>query len=364
MPDNVTTMAYNSEKGPPWHGKGVPVRGLATAAECIRAAGLDWSVAKIPLRLDDTGGLPVPGVMATVRTDLPLRDPRRILGVVGEEYRPLQNWEAFRFFDEVVGVGAAIYETAGAIDHGRWIWLLARLEGVLRPAPEDEVHPYVLLANGHDGRLMVHLAFTPVRVVCQNTLILALEGAQRHFVFRHDRGLPRRLREAGALLRSLLETTRAAEAEWQQMAQRRLAAPEAWRYFDLVFRPGPDDENEEGLPAVEPVLRRAGRPQRLKEAAWEDYQSSLNDYLGVAETLWAAYNAAVWAVDWVHRSQRDRVEDLCLGDGARLKERALTLARRWLANGSGSTPPSGETSLHRPDAGGHPGALKRWSRYW
>lgn len=359
MPDNVTAMAYNSEKGPPWHGKGVPVRGLATAAECIRAAGLDWSVAKIPLRLDDTGGLPVPRVMATVRTDLPLHDPRRILGVVGEEYRPLQNWEAFRFFDEVVGVGAAIYETAGAIDHGRWIWLLARLDGVLRPAPADEVHPYVLLANGHDGRLMVHLAFTPVRVVCQNTLIAALQGARRHFVFRHDRGLPRRLHEAGALVRSLLETTRAAEAEWQRMAKRRLTIPEAGRYFDLVFSPGQDDEDEGEPPMVELVPRRVGRPQRLKEAAWEDYGDSLNDHLGVAETLWAAYNAAVWAVDWVHRSQRDRVEDLCLGDGARLKERALTLARRWLENGSGSAPPLGETLLRRSDTDRDPGVPKR-----
>ncbi len=103
---------------------------------------------------------------------------------------------------------------------------------------------------------MAPLAFTPVRVVCQTTLLAALQGA-RPFVFRHARGLPRRLHEAGALVRSLLETTRAATAEWLPMAQRRLTALEA--------RPG---------------RRRVGRPQRLKEAAWEEYGDSLNDYLG------------------------------------------------------------------------------------
>src|SRR5438067_1000030 len=102
MPDRVTSMAWNRETGPPWHGKGTPLEGLATAEECIRAAGLDWVVAKIPLRLSDEGSLAVPGVMAVVRTDLAFTDRRRILGIVGEEYSPLQNWEAFEFFDSVV----------------------------------------------------------------------------------------------------------------------------------------------------------------------------------------------------------------------------------------------------------------------
>jgi len=210
---------------------------------------------------------------------------------------------------------------------------------------------------------MVHLALTPVQVVCQNTLIVALTGAQWHVMFRHDRGLPRRLREAGTVVRALLETTRAVEREWRRMARRRMTVVEVRRYFDLVFRPGPDEENEERPPAAEPVPHGPQRPQRLKEAAWKDYQSSRNDYLGVAETLWAAYNAAVWAVDWVHRSQRDRVEDLCLGDGARLKERALTLARRWLENDPRLTPSPEETPPGRLEAGGPPGAPKRWSGY-
>ena len=122
MPDMIDTMAYNRNKGAPWHGKGEPVEGLMTAGECIRKARLDWGVAKVPLRLNDEGGLPLSGLSALVRTDKPVHDLSRILGVVGDEYQPLQNWDAFRFFDAAVGEGKARYETAGSIDHGKRIW--------------------------------------------------------------------------------------------------------------------------------------------------------------------------------------------------------------------------------------------------
>lgn len=105
MPDAVTSMSYNLQNGPPWHGKGTALPGLSTSAECIKAAGLDWGVAKVPLRIADDGQVPVSSVMATVRMDFAATDPRRVLGIVGEEYRPLQNWDAFGFFDGVVGAG-------------------------------------------------------------------------------------------------------------------------------------------------------------------------------------------------------------------------------------------------------------------
>ena len=98
MPDNVTSMAYNTENGPPWHRKGTPINELSTAAECIKAAGLDWPGTRVPLRIADDGGVPLSHV-ATVRTDLATTDPRRVLGVVGEEYQPLQNRDSFKFED-------------------------------------------------------------------------------------------------------------------------------------------------------------------------------------------------------------------------------------------------------------------------
>src|SRR6266852_3499090 len=236
MPDLVTSMAWNRETGPPWHGKGTPLPGLATAEQCIRTAGLDWTVAKMPLRLADEAGLAVPGVMAVVRMDRPVSDRRRILGVVGEEYRPLQNWEAFDFFDSVVGTGKAIYETAGVIEDGKRVWLLAKLPDLIHIRPEDAVQPYVLLANGHDGKLMVHVKFTPIRVVCQNTLAMALvDGEHRHLAVRHDRRLRQRLSQAHEMLGLVQATVTHAASIWKRMAERALAVSDAERYFRSVF---------------------------------------------------------------------------------------------------------------------------------
>lgn len=339
MPDNVTSMVYNRRNGPPWHGKGVGVEGLATAAECIRAAGLDWGVAKVPLKLADDGALPVPHTWATVRVDLASSDSRRLLGVVGEEYTPLQNWEAFAFFDKVVGERRALYETAGAIEHGRRVWLLARLPDdfvvpirgrggdVDDDSLVDRVEPYVLLANGHDGHLMVHVKFTPVRVVCQNTLALALVGlGGPHLALRHDRLLRWRLDEAARLIGALEQTRRQAQRAWTRMAETALARRDAQRYFCTVFRYDEveEDGDEAAVRARSPLERRA---RRLGQLAMTDFESETNRRLGIEGTLWAAYNAAVWAVDFARKSHKDPVDDLCLGEGARLKQRAFDAAR-------------------------------------
>lgn len=319
MPDNVTSMMWNRENGPPWHGKGVAVEGLATAAECIKTAGLDWGVAKIPLRISDEAGLPVPGKMVTVRTDLPQNDPRRILGIVGEEYQPLQNWDAFGFFDRVIDRNMAVYETAGAIENGKRIWLLVRIPETLRPTKEDEVVPYLLLANGHDGNLMLHIKFTPIRVVCQNTLAMALVEKDRRIAIRHDRNLRKRLEDAALLLDLVNLTIRTAEGLWKRMVKKALAEKDAIRYFHSVFGgEEPDEETDQPL-----------KPMRgLKQKAMDNFSSEENRKLGIQDTLWAAYNGAVWAIDWGRRTQRDRVDDLCLDEGALLKEKALKEAEK------------------------------------
>jgi phage/plasmid-like protein (TIGR03299 family) len=317
MPDRVSSMMWNRQNGPPWHDKGVPVEGLATAAECIRTAGLDWGVAKFPLKVADEGGLPVPGKMVTVRTDLPSTDPRRILGVVGEEYQPLQNWDAFGFFDHVVGNRIAIYETAGAIENGKRIWLLARLPVTIQPVKGDEVNPYLLLANGHDGSLMVHLTFTPIRVVCQNTLAMALVEGKRRVAIRHDRSLRKRLEEAAVLLGLVNSTLKHARDLWRGMATRSMTEADAERYFRSVF--GGEIEDEQEFETAD----QARRPMTgLKQRAMENFESDSNRQLHIQGTLWAAYNATIWAVDWERKTNKDRVDDLCLGEGARIKERA------------------------------------------
>jgi len=162
----------------------------ATSAQAIGLAGLDWAVEKWPMQALYVEGetektVPVPATFATVRTDL-----KRVLGIVSAGYRVFQNREAFDFMDALVGDKLAMYETAGSLHDGRRVWMLARIPKEYRAGKEDLVRPYVLLTNAHDGTQALRMIPTTIRVVCQNTLNIAL-GAydKKRLVVRHTQSL-------------------------------------------------------------------------------------------------------------------------------------------------------------------------------
>lgn len=175
MPDNVQTMAYHGEV--PWHGLGTPVPKGVTAEQMILAAGLDWKVDLQPAR-----GAKVINKKGEFSRYEVVRSPRPntgetevLLGIVSRRYQPLQNIEAFQFFDPIVGEMQAYFETAGALGEGERIWVMAKLPGAMEIVPGDECLKYLLLSNTHSGNGSVIVKFTSVRVVCQNTLMLAMK---------------------------------------------------------------------------------------------------------------------------------------------------------------------------------------------
>ena len=171
MAANIETMFYTREK--PWHGLGVRVSEAPESAEALRLAGLDWEVDQEPIFTEEN--VLIPGYKANIRnTD------RRVLGVVTDRYKVIQNTEAFSFTDALLGEGVR-YETAGSLQGGRKIWLLARLpkEYIISG---DRISPYLVFSNTHDGSGSVKVAITPIRVVCNNTLNLALSTANGHFL--------------------------------------------------------------------------------------------------------------------------------------------------------------------------------------
>lgn len=160
----------------PWDGVGLNVHGAFSSKEVMQRAGLDWTVRSRKLYLSD--GSPVPGVKANVRST-----DNKVLGIVGPDYKIVQNAEAFSFMDQVLGEGVT-YETAGALKGGRRVWVLAHIPGEYRFV-EDKADPYILFSTTHNGSGAIKVCLTPIRVVCMNTLNLAIKTATRSWSIVH-----------------------------------------------------------------------------------------------------------------------------------------------------------------------------------
>jgi phage/plasmid-like protein (TIGR03299 family) len=172
MPDNIGEMFYTGEM--PWHRKGLALAKPATMNEALRAGGLDWRVGETDLLTADDPASPVPMRKALVRLDRPLGHPERVLGVAHRGFQPLQNRDGAMLFDAIFGRGNPVYHTGGYLGRGHVVWLLAKIDKPLTVARDDVVQPYALFANSHDGSMAIRIRLTTVRVVCQNTLAVAL----------------------------------------------------------------------------------------------------------------------------------------------------------------------------------------------
>lgn len=184
MAANIETMFSVREK--PWHGLGTIVANAPTSKEALRLAGLDWEV--VQRTLFTNAGI-VEGYKANVRST-----DNSILGVVTDRYKVVQNEEAFAFTDNLLGEGVK-YETAGSLQGGKKVWLLARLPREYIVMGE-RISPYLVFSNTHDGSGAVRVAITPIRVVCNNTLNLALNTASRSFSMVHTGDVKGKIAEA------------------------------------------------------------------------------------------------------------------------------------------------------------------------
>ena len=185
MSANVETMFYVREK--PWHGLGVEVKEAPTSADALVYAGLDWEVMQENVYTE--GGILVPGYKVNLRST-----DAAALGIVSDRYKVVQNEDAFQFTDDLLGKGVT-YETAGALQGGRKVWMLARMPQRYIIAG-DEITPYMVVMNSHDGSSGIKVAMTPIRVVCQNTLNLALNSAKRIWTTKHTENVMSRVHEA------------------------------------------------------------------------------------------------------------------------------------------------------------------------
>ena len=257
MAANVESMFYT--RTAPWHGLGVRVEEVLGSKEALNQAGLDWKVEQTDVYA--ASGERIPGYKANIR-DI----DRSVLGIVGDRYKIVQNEEAFAFTDGLLGEGVK-YETAGSLAGGKIVWMLAKL-------PEkyiisgDAIEPYLVFCNSHDGSGAIRVAMTPVRVVCQNTLNLALKGASRVWSARHTGNVMSRMDEAR-------ETLQLANAYMSQLGRsinelqaKKLTDKKVLAMIDYVYD---KYKYTNKLRASEKVAKRK------KLGVWKNYKAAFPD---------------------------------------------------------------------------------------
>jgi len=203
---NITNgkASFASKKQLAWHGLGQVVDAM-TSEEAIKLGGLDYRVGLAPLyagvnsleKLETKDhvnvlrtGIEKPEFMSmeemTSNYATYRKDTKQIFGIVGSRYEVIQNSEAFDFFDSIVGEGHATYETVGALGKGEQVFITAKLPNKLMVKGED-IDNYLLLTMAHDGSGAIQVMFTPIRVVCNNTLSAALRHCKNKVSIRHTK---------------------------------------------------------------------------------------------------------------------------------------------------------------------------------
>ena len=229
MAANVETMFYTREK--PWHGLGTMVAEAPNSKDALRLAGLNWKVLQEPVYTENEEL--IQGYKANVRdTD------RKVLGVVTDRYKVIQNEEAFAFTDTLLGEGVR-YETAGSLQEGRRVWMLARLPREFIIGGE-RISPYMVFSNTHDGSGAVKTALTPIRVVCNNTLNRALRTAKRSWSMIHTGDISGKIEEAKNTLLLADEYMTALGQEFENLRKIKLSEKQVLDYIKILL---PMEEN-------------------------------------------------------------------------------------------------------------------------
>ena len=285
MAHEVEQMFYTSneenERFVPWHGLGVAVSESPTSSDAIRLAGLDWTVESSPIYTENN--IIIPGYKANKRnTD------SKILGFVSDRYKVVQNSEAFDFTDALIGDGCT-YETAGSLFGGRKIFLLAKLPQ--RRILDDAVDPYICFTNSHDGTGAIQACATPIRVVCNNTLNLALNGAARKWSTKHVGDIESKLEEARQTLALMDTYMQTLDNTADMLAHTRVTMDDIVEIIDDIF---PED--------IEMSDRRKDNLKELKDQIIVCMFAP--DILKFKNTGWGAINGFA---DWVshYKASRD-----------------------------------------------------------
>ncbi|RHR27179.1 DUF945 domain-containing protein [Clostridium sp. AF19-22AC] len=224
MAANVESMFYVRET--PWHGLGTRVMEAPDSRDALIVAGLNWNVVQEPI-YTETEEL-IDGYKANIRDS-----DRSVLGVVTDRYKVIQNNEAFAFTDALLGEGVR-YETAGSLQGGKKVWLLAHMPHEYIISGEH-ISPYLLFSNTHDGSGAIKVALTPIRVVCNNTLNLALSTAKRSWSMIHTGDIKEKIQEAQDTLFMAEKYMDSLGKEFENLRMKKITDKQVMDYIEVLL---------------------------------------------------------------------------------------------------------------------------------
>lgn len=334
--------SFMSVKEKAWHGLGQIIDRYPTSSEAIQHAGLDYIVEKRPLFTYDTPNffghsaddiiipeIEVPNFFATVRADT-----EQVLGVVGNDYEVVQNRDAFSFFDAIVGGGDGIlYETAGALGNGERVFITAKLPDYIRVGVKDWIEQYLFLTTSHDGLGSITAAFTPIRIVCNNTLNAAMRNHSGAIKIRHTASASERLKQAHTLMGISRELSHEIEGLFNQWAKVRITDAEVKKLIHIAM--APNKEVLENL-AEGKLDQLSTHYTNIVDSVYEYALGSPTQQIETtAGTVFGAYNAVTGYFQNVRSFKSDEAKFKSIMDGT-AKQRAQTafdLCRDFAAHG-------------------------------
>jgi len=311
MPANVETMFYAGAT--PWHGLGEKLEDAPTISEAIEASGLNWEVGTKDLVTVD--GQPVPA-RATYR-----KSDDSILGVVGPRYVPLQNKDAFECFQPFVDAGECSLHTGGSLSDGQKVWVLAQLNrDPSTVVAGDEVHKFILLSNSHDGTTAIRVGYTPIRVVCVNTLAFAHNHADSKLLrIRHTQSAQGKLDNVRDIMDNINAQFEATAEQYRFLASRDFNQRDVQKYVKVLL--GIDKKPEEDIKT---------RTRNIMDEILGTIEGPKQSMSGVRGTWWAAYNGFNEYLNYSKgRSTSNRLESLWFGQNGTDNNKALNLATEF-----------------------------------
>jgi len=304
----VETMAYAGEV--PWHGLGVPVSSDLTPEQMLEKAGLDWEVEVRDMTVTGSDGeqIVVPGKKALYRSS-----DDKFFDVIGEDWNPLQNTEAFDFFNDFVAAGDMEMHTAGALTDGSRVWALAKVNDAFEVFKNDVVEQYLLFSNPHKYGQTIDVKMTPTRVVCWNTLSMALQGVTNYAVKVNHRRVfdADEVKAQLGVAKEKLDTYKEAA---QFLGSKRFTNDNIVEYFNRIF---PVTSNAKG---------KENAVSRNSKEAMEVLHTQPGAEFG-AGTWWQAFNTVTYMTDHtLGRSDDTRLTSAWYGYNSKLKAKALETA--------------------------------------